>query len=116
MISERLYEIGLVALVAVIVLVFVVAEAKVFTREARELTLKANLHKIRTAIEFYYARTNTFPETIEQGISKGFGNNVTLVLQNTDAKGRARDPFGRRYHYNPATGEVRSRTSGCDKY
>ncbi len=116
MISERSCEMGLVAIVAIIVLIFALAQVGEFTREAREFALKADLHRIRRAIDFYYARTNTYPDTVERAASKGYGENVTLVLRNVDDRGRARDPFGRRYYYNPATGEIRSRTPGYDKH
>ena len=55
-------------------------------------------------------------DSVIESIEKGFSENISLVLRNVDDKGHARDPFGRRYHYNPATGEVRSRTRGCRKY
>lgn len=116
MISERSSQVWLVAVVAVIVLVFVIVQVGEFAREAREFALKADLQRIRRAVDFYYTRTNTYPDTVERAASKGYGKNVTLLLRNVDAGGRARDPFGRRYLYNPATGEVRSRTPGYDKY
>ena len=115
MISERLYEIALVVLVAVIILAFGIAELREFSREAREIALKADLQKMRSAIMHHYARNNRYPKSLQQAVSEGFGRKMTLLLYDVDDEGHARDPFGRRYFYNPATGEVRSRTPGHEK-
>jgi type II secretory pathway pseudopilin PulG len=119
MISERLYEVILVVVVVVIVLAFGIAELRDFVRESRKVVLKADLRNLRNAIALHHASTNTYPATLEQAASSGtggLGENVILVLYNTDNKGCPRDPFGKRYFYDPATGEVRSRTPGYDKY
>lgn len=116
MISERLYEVALAAVVAVILLAFGIAQLTEFSHESRILALKSDLRKIRTAVALHYSRTNRYPSSVEQAAKEGLGRRITMLLSNIDENGRIRDPFGRRYSYNPATGEVRSRTSGCDKY
>lgn len=116
MISERLFEITLVLVVVVIVFAFGIAELKVFIKESRGIALKTDLRNLRNAIAFHYANTNRYPATLEEAVSKGLGKNMTLIIYNVDDRGRARDPFGRSYFYNPDTGEVRSKTPGYHKY
>jgi hypothetical protein len=116
MISERLYEVVLVAVVATIVLAFGIAELGEFVRESREFALRSDLAKMRTAITFYYSRHNRYPASLEEAASEGLGGNITLILRSVDEHGRARDPFGRRYFYSPVTGEVSSRTPGYENY
>jgi len=112
MISEKLFEIVLVVIVAIIILTYGVAEIRDF---GKEITLKANLQKYRTAIKMYYSRCCTYPASLELAAEKGHGKNVSLIIYN-DRDGRICDPFGRRYHYDPETGKLHSRTPGCENY
>lgn len=116
MISERLFEVVLVAVVIAIVLAFVAAEFRDFTRHARVLALKSDLRTIRAAVNHYRSRYNTYAPSIAVALRKGGGRSLKFKLRNVDKAGHACDPFGRRYFYNPSTGEVRSQTPGCEKY
>lgn len=115
MISERLFEVCLVAVVLVIVLIFVAAEFKSLTREAGVLALRSDLRIIRAALNNYYSRNNTYPPSIEVALREGYGKNIAFRLGNVDNRGRILDPFGSHYFYNPSTGEVRSRTRGHER-
>jgi hypothetical protein len=116
MISERLYEIVLVLVVAVIVFAFGIAEIKDFVKESRIIVLRTDLRKLRNAIALHRVNKNAYPPTLEKVASNGLGENMALMLYNIDDKGRARDPFGRCYFYDPVTGEVRSKTPGYHNY
>jgi hypothetical protein len=103
-------------IVLAVVAVFLFVAVGEFTREAGELALKADLRKIRNAVSLHYSRTNSYPAAIEELCPGKPGAAIGLMLYNVDSRGFARDPFGRRYSYNPATGEVRSTTPGYEDY
>jgi hypothetical protein len=116
LVSQRLHEVTLIILVVVFLCIFCVVGVQGFGREARKLALRTELGKIRSTVEFFYARNLRYPTTLRQAMAEGLGRNMTLIVPGTDASGHPRDPFGRYYLYDPATGRVRSQTPGCEKY
>jgi hypothetical protein len=107
---------AVIGLVLLIVAVFLVVAMSEFTAEAAELALKTDLRRIRSAVALHYSKTNTYPRTIEELSPPKSGAGIGLILHDVDKRGRARDPFGRRYSYDPATGRVHSTTPGYEHY
>lgn len=116
MVSQRLHEFTLIMLIAVFLGIFCFVGFLSFGREAKELALKTELDKIRSTVDFFYAHNLRYPATLRQAMKEGLGGNMALVIPGTDAFGCPRDPFGRYYLYDPATGRVHSRTPGCENY
>lgn len=116
MVSQRLHELSLIILVVVFLGVFCVVGVRGFGREAKELALRTELEKIRSTVDFFYARNLRYPATLRQAMAEGLGRNMALIMPGTDVSGHPRDPFGRDYLYDPATGRVRSQTPGCENY
>jgi hypothetical protein len=116
LVSQRLHELTLIILVVIFLGIFCLVGVFGFGREAKELALKTELGKIRSAVQFFYAHNLAYPATLKQAMNEGLGRNMALIVPGTDSSGSPRDPFGRKYLYNPLTGNVRSQTPGCEGY
>lgn len=116
MVSQRLHEVALILFVAIFLGIFCYVGVCGFGREAKELTLKTELGKLRSAVQFFYAHNLRYPATLKQAMNEGLGKNMALIVPGTDSSGCPRDPFGRRYLYDPASGRVSSQTPGCEEY
>ena len=106
----------LIMLVVIFLGIFCYVGACSFGREAKELALKTELGKLRSAVQFFYANNLRYPATLRQAMNKGLGRNVVLVVPGTDKSGCPRDPFGRYYLYDADSGKVQSQTPGCEDY
>lgn len=92
--------------------------------EAKEVTLRAGLVNIRSGVELYNALQQHYPADLKNLIREKYllpvNNRIIsgnyLVAQSVDEAGNLLDPFGNRYRYDPATGDVASGTEGYESW
>lgn len=92
--------------------------------EAKEVTLRAGLVNIRGGIGLYYALQRRYPADLKSLVRRKYLLPVRdeiisreyLIAQATDTEGNLLDPFGNRYRYDPATGDVASSTKGYESW
>jgi type II secretory pathway pseudopilin PulG len=98
-------------------------------REAQAVAVKAELTSIRTSISLFRMLNNRNPESLRELIEKKvmlpartgtdrysgsvFDRNY-LMSQAVDSKGNIVDAFANPFAYDPARGEVKATTKGCE--
>ena len=116
----------LIVLCVILTLVGVFAiYAGKMVRIAREIALQSELAYVRTAIDYYHIKNNSYPSNL-QNLTKN-----TLTMKDTlgkikpaqyvtpyriDTKGDLLDPFMNPYTYDPQTGRVSSKTEGYERW
>lgn len=92
--------------------------------EAKEVTLRAELVNVRSGVELYHALQRHYPADLRNLILQKYLLPVNdriisgdyLIAQSLDEDGNLLDPFGNRYRYDPATGQVASETKGYERW
>lgn len=92
-------------------------------QEARETALKMDLVNIRLSIQLYRVLTGRYPGDLKELLSTRFlvptkegtiFSDQYLKTQTLDPSGYPIDPFGERYLYSPAKGNLSSGTAGYE--
>jgi tetratricopeptide (TPR) repeat protein len=76
------------------------ASRAIAERQIRELTMRADLGDLSAAVAAFRERQGRFPRSLDEAAHAGL------------VRGTPRDPDGRPYLYDPATGRVASRAGG----
>ena len=106
-----------------------VARGKAVVRAARESAVKAELVNIRTSIQLFRMLNGRNPKSLNELVEKDVmlparigpgpysGSLIKrkyLLANAVDRNGNVLDPFGGHFSYDPARGEVKSGTKGCE--
>ncbi|HEX9758691.1 MAG TPA: type II secretion system protein [Nitrospiria bacterium] len=116
----------IVCIIVAFLMVVFLAHYQQVAQKAQETSLKEGLRNIRVSINVYRAwNRNQNPENLRKLITESYlwpspsgtlFKRYYLEASSTDSEGHLLDPFGRRYHYEPKTGEVWSGTEGYEKW
>lgn len=100
-------------------------------QEAQEIAVKAELTNIRTSIGLFRMLNNRNPESLRELIEKkvmlpartgadrysgSFFDRNYLMSHAVDSQGNIVDAFGNPFAYDPARGEVKASTKGCEDW
>lgn len=117
---NRVTERVALVVVAVVAVVLVGASLRFERHMANQQLLYYQLLAIRTSVNLFKALNKTNPNNLSELVVTEYsfeGENMKrhyLETLPTNQKGEIIDPFGAPYHYDKATGWVRSATSGYE--
>lgn len=92
------------------------------SRRLKKRILRLELRVLRYALYLYHQQNSKFPLALENLLEEKWrppvGKEEKPYLEDVCKKDRGFliDPFGKRYWYNPDTGDIRSTTKGCDEW
>jgi competence protein ComGC len=100
-------------------------------REAQEVAVKTGLVNIRMSVRLFKVLNNRNPESLKELTEKrvilparigtdrysgSFFDQNYLMSHAVDSKGNIVDAFGNPFAYDPARGEVKATTKGCENW